>query len=191
MSAMADRVNRLSMSVRAKLPALLVPQSDEKLAEHQRRECSRLAEDLRLCIRELKNHENLVRIQNRKKSADPWALKQRLADLRLERARAEELAQQIERALRDKGLNPMEAASKIHELIENSEIHLDEAAQAIAAGRGLHFSIGPATNSMASHLAPLQVLDTAVPVLTFAYLLLKWAGTKLSSGQAQRGGRAS
>lgn len=190
MSAIAERVLRISMSVETRLPALLVPQSDEKLAEQQRDELFQLSERLRLLVRDLKNHENRLRAQQWNKNVAPWAMKQRLADVALERSRAEELAREIERVLQPKGLNPMEAANKIHELIENSELHLDEAAQAIAAGKRIHSSIGPAADPSIPRPTALHVFDSAVPILTFAYLLLRFAA-KSRSGKQARTTRAS
>jgi hypothetical protein len=85
----------------------------------------------------------------------------------------------------------MEVGYKVHELIENSEIHLGDAQRAIQEGKTMHSSIGPATQSTMPHMTPLHMLDTAVPVVTFAYLLLRWAASKRSAAAIKKSTRAS
>jgi hypothetical protein len=182
-SAIENRLRQLSLKVRNRLPELLVPRNDEKESERQQAHLAQLGDELLILIRDLKSQENLVRVQGRNKSSDAWATKQKLANVRSERAEAEALAREIDDILRRRGLNPFEVGYKVHELIENSEIHAAEAQRAIAELRTIHPSIGPANESAAPHMTPLHMLDTAVPVVVSAYLLLRWAANKSSAGK--------
>jgi hypothetical protein len=179
------------MNIKNRLPALLVPQSDEAEAERQLAQLTDLADQLGLFIRDLKTQENLLRLQSRNRFSDSWAMKQKMADVQMDKDESESLARLIADVLRGKGLNPMEVAFRLHELIENSELQLEDAQQAIQEGTPRHSSIGPPARPTAAHMAPLHMLDTAVPSLTFAYLLLRWGATKLKAARDKKNRRAS
>jgi hypothetical protein len=89
-SGIANRLSRLSMSIRKRLPELLVPQSDENEAKRHEAQLAQWGDDLLLLIRDLKSQENLIRVQGRSKSSDSWATKQKLIDVRLEKEEAED-----------------------------------------------------------------------------------------------------
>jgi hypothetical protein len=181
-SAIVSRLQQLSMRIRNRLPALLVPGNDEKESERQQAELFQLQHDLHLLTRDLKSQENLLRIQGRYPPSDAWAQKQRLIDVNLEKDQARALARQIEDLLRQNDLNPMDVGYKVHELIENSDIRMDDAKQAIAQAR-THSSIGPAAPANTAQMTTLHNLDTAVPIVTFAVLLLRWAAKKTSAAR--------
>jgi hypothetical protein len=188
-SDFANRLSRVSVQVKNRLPELLVPQSDENEANRQNAELAQLGDDLLLLIRDLKNRENSIRAQGWGKFSDPWKTKDKLSDVGLKKEEAEALAREIKGILSSKGLNPMDVGYKVHELIENSEIQPDDAQRAIQ-GRTIHSSIGPATQSTVPHMT-LHMVGSVVPAVTFACLLLRWAAIKLSAAKIEKNPRAS
>ena len=169
---------------------MLVSQSDENEANRQNAELAQLGDELLLLVRDLRNRESSIRAQGKNKTSDPWKTKQKLTDVWQEEEEAEALAREIAKILRGKGLNPMDAAKKVHELIENSEITLDDAQRAIREGGTIRSSIGPATRSTVPHMT-LHTVDSLIPVVTFACLLLRWAASKRAETKIEKNPRSS
>ena len=94
---------------------------------------------------------------------------------------AEILARLINDLMERNGLNAMQAASKFHELFENLEKSFShaEVSSALNAGQHLHGTIGPMPGHEPTHMRPTAAFDTAVPLLTFVCLMLRWAARSL------------
>ena len=148
-------LRQLTMELHQKLPVLLLPTSSRKEEEKHRTEINEFAERLKRISRELKNNKHPDEVRRRKEQA-------------------EALVRVLQEEFRKRGLNAMRMANEIHEVIENSEFHLEEVSKAMAEGRRMQTTIGPPTPSNVIPIAPLHILDTAVPLVTFAALVLKW-----------------
>src|SRR5215472_12767946 len=116
MSALATRLWQLTMIVNQKLPSLLLPESDDERAMKQESELSELRDQLLRLLTELRTCDYMLRAAGRNKLKDPWAQKQRLADVKRENEEAGGLVQRIEDVLSSKGLNPMKAGREIQDL---------------------------------------------------------------------------
>jgi hypothetical protein len=174
---------RLRADIQQRLPGVLMgrPNSDAE-AERRSDELAKFADRVTLLRRDLKSHENLLAMHRHDPhTAAGWAARQRLQDLLSVQQEAEDLANLINDLMRRNGLNVMQAVDKSHELLENLENCYShaEVSSALKAAQQLQQTIGPATGHAVAHMEPLAAFDTAVPLLAFSCLLLRWGARSL------------
>jgi hypothetical protein len=191
-------LRQLELEIQRKLPAWLTgrPTKDED-AERRDTEIEDYLFRLGLLIRDLKSQEILLRVQQQRMARTPprnlasgamWAQGQRIQGIEALKKQADELARLVNDMFKRNGLNPMQAADKIHELVENmsGSFAPSDLEQARQAGQHLQAAItAPPNVPHPGDINAMHSFDTAVPVLMFVCVLLKSIQNKAQKGKAK------
>lgn len=197
MGNLAATLRQLQLEIQRKLPAWLTgrPTKDED-AERRDTEIEDYLFRLRLLIRDLKSQEDLLRVQQQSMARTPprnlasgamWGMRQRIQDIETLTKRADELARFVNDMSKRNGLNPMQAAEKIHELIEkvSGSFTPSDLEQARQAGQHLQAVVtAPPSVPDPRDVNAMHPFETAVPVLTFVCVLLKAIQNKAQKNKA-------
>jgi len=186
MSALAGRLRQLRITVEQRLPPLLVPDTDDERTKQQERELSELRDQLLRLIKDIGSYDYILRMEARNKSADAWAMKQRLANVKLEKDEAEGLAHSIENALKSKGLDPMKAGKEISELLAQFHLPTEKLNQL----KEMLLHSGQHSQSIASPGAPhVDPIDAVSQLVVISSAMLSWVIKKRSDKRKK--GRAA
>jgi len=172
-------LTHLKGEIQQRLPSLLLgrPANDAE-ADRRSDELLKYAERLEGLKQGLQNYESLLAMQARQaRGAARWPAQDRLQDAQKVKKEAEDLAKLIDDLTRRNGLNLIQAGQQVHELIDNLDKSFSHPQMASLqhAHQQLTGTIGPLPSPAAAEMEPLGMVDSAVPFVTLAALMLRKA----------------
>jgi hypothetical protein len=171
-------LTQLKGEILQRLPSLLLgrPVNDSE-ADRRSDELTKFAERLEGVQRGLQNHERLLAMHARQAyGAARWPAKDRLLDAQKAMKEAEDLAKAINDLMQRNGLNLMQSGQQFHELIENLEAGLPHSQMASLQHTSQQSTAAISQPpSPATEMEPLSMVDSAVPFVTIAVIMLRKA----------------